>query len=140
MRSCNTPTNLSHKECNTNKIEGLNLSVFNIMAALYMLKIVTKHISCKCQCKFDGRKCNSNQKWINNKCWCECKNPKEYNTFEKDYIWNPVICSFKTVEYLENTIEDSVITCNKVINDAENQQMCQQMLRLPCQQILITEK
>ena len=68
MGSCNTPTNLSHKECNTNKIEGLNLSVFNIMAALYMLKIVTKHISCKCQCKFDGRKCNSNQKWINNKC------------------------------------------------------------------------
>ena len=140
MGSCNTPTNLSHKECNTNKTEGLNLSVFNIMAALNMLKIVTKHISCKCQCKFDGRKCNSNQKWINNKCWCECKNPKEYNTCEKDYIWNPVICSCKTVEYLENTIEDSVITCNKVINDAENQQMCQQMLRLPCQQILITEK
>ena len=32
------------------------------------LKILTKHISSKCKCKFDGRKCNSNQKWNNNKC------------------------------------------------------------------------
>ena len=23
---------------------------------------LTKHISCKCKCKFDGKKCNSNQK------------------------------------------------------------------------------
>ena len=34
----------------------------------------TKHISCKCKCKFDGRKCNSNQWWNNNKCRCEHKN------------------------------------------------------------------
>ena len=25
-------------------------------------KILTKDKSCKCKCKFDGRKCNSNQK------------------------------------------------------------------------------
>ena len=25
--------------------------------------ILTKHILCKSECKFDGRKCNSNQKW-----------------------------------------------------------------------------
>ena len=24
-------------------------------------KKLTKHISCECKCKFDGRKCNSNQ-------------------------------------------------------------------------------
>ena len=23
-------------------------------------KVLTKEISCKCKCKFDGRKCNSN--------------------------------------------------------------------------------
>ena len=27
----------------------------------------------KCKRKFHARKCNSNQKWNNNKCWCECK-------------------------------------------------------------------
>ena len=31
-------------------------------------KILTKHISWKSKCKFDGTKCNSNQKWNNNKC------------------------------------------------------------------------
>ena len=25
-------------------------------------KILIKYISCECKCKFDGRKCNSNQK------------------------------------------------------------------------------
>ena len=31
-------------------------------------KTLTKHVSYKCRCKFDGRKLNSNQKWNNNKC------------------------------------------------------------------------
>ena len=31
------------------------------------LKISTKHLSCKCKYKFDGRKCNSDQKWNNDK-------------------------------------------------------------------------
>ena len=26
------------------------------------LKTLTKHVSSKCKCKFDGTKCNSNQK------------------------------------------------------------------------------
>ena len=36
-----------------------------------------KHLSCECECKFDCKKCNSNQKWNNDKCRCGCKNPKE---------------------------------------------------------------
>ena len=31
-------------------------------------KNLTKDISCECKCKFDGRKCNSNQKWNNDRC------------------------------------------------------------------------
>ena len=31
------------------------------------LKTLTKHISCECKCKFDGRKCNSNKCWDDNK-------------------------------------------------------------------------
>ena len=37
-------------------------------------KILTKHVPCKGECKFNGRKCNSNQKWNNDKCQPECKN------------------------------------------------------------------
>ena len=76
-------------------------------------KTLTKHISCECKCKFDGRKCNSNQKWNNDKCRCECK---KHHICEKDYIWNPFSC--ENGKYLANTIDDSVITCYNII-DAE---------------------
>ena len=31
-------------------------------------KASAKHISRECKCKFDRTKCNSNQKWNNDKC------------------------------------------------------------------------
>ena len=40
-------------------------------------KTLAIQISCKCESKFDGRKCNSNRKRKNNKCWCEYENLKE---------------------------------------------------------------
>ena len=33
-----------------------------------------KHISCDYKCKFNSITCNSNQKWNNKTCQCECKN------------------------------------------------------------------
>ena len=50
-----------------NKTEDLNTHVFNIVARKNESKILAKDISCKCKCKFDERKCNSNQKWNNDK-------------------------------------------------------------------------
>ena len=32
------------------------------------LKTLIKHVSCKCDCKFDSRICNSVQSWNNDKC------------------------------------------------------------------------
>ena len=32
------------------------------------MKTLAKHVSYKCNCKFDGRKCNSDQRWNNDKC------------------------------------------------------------------------
>ena len=43
-------------------------------------KILTNHISCECKFKFDGKKCNLNRKWNNNKCRYECK---KLHIFEK---------------------------------------------------------
>ena len=37
------------------------------------LKTLTKSISCEFKCKFDRRKCNSDQWWNNDKCLFECK-------------------------------------------------------------------
>ena len=71
--SCNTLNDLSNKEYVPNKTEDLNLSVFNMITGINELKTLTKHISCECKCKFDGRKCNLDQWWNNNTCLCECK-------------------------------------------------------------------
>ena len=79
------------------------------------LKILTKYISCKCKCKSDSRKYISNQKWNNDKCRCESK---KHHICEKDYIWNLVTCSCKNGKYLASMTDDSVITCDEII-DAE---------------------
>ena len=86
--NCIILINLSNKVCVPKEKEDLSLSVFNMITGINESKILAKHISCKCKCKFDGRKCNLNQDWDNDKCQCKYKNPKEYNACKKDYIWN----------------------------------------------------
>ena len=61
--SCNTLNDLSNKVCVPNKTEDLNLSVFDIITEINESKALKKHISCECKCRFDGRKCNSDQWW-----------------------------------------------------------------------------
>ena len=78
-------------------------------------KTLAKHISFKCKCKFNGRKCNSGQWWNDNKCRCECK--KRY-VCRKDYIWNPDKCSCENEKCLLSIMDDSTIMCNEAI-DAE---------------------
>ena len=96
------------------------LSVFYIITGINQSKVLTKHISYKCECKFDGRKSNSNQNWNNDKCRCECKNPEKHNACRKDYIRNPATCSRENVEYLASTFDDSVFMCDKIITDADS--------------------
>ena len=66
--SCNTLNNLSTKVCAPNKTEDLILSVFNTITGINESKTLTKHISCKCNRRFKGKKCNSDQWWNNRKC------------------------------------------------------------------------
>ena len=40
--------------------------MFNMIRGIHESKILTKHISCECKCKFDGIKCNSDPWWNNN--------------------------------------------------------------------------
>ena len=94
-----------------NKTKEVNLNVFNTITRINDLRTLAKHTSCECKCKFDGRKCNSNQNWNNDKCRCECKNPTKHHVCKRDYIWNPSTCTCQTV----NIIGDSVITCDGII-------------------------
>ena len=43
---------------------------------------------------------------------CQCK---KHNICEKDYILNPATCSCENGKYLVNIMDDSVITCDKII-------------------------
>ena len=44
-------------------------------------KTLKKDTSCKRKYRFDGRKCNSDQRWNNDKCSCECE---KHHVCEKD--------------------------------------------------------
>ena len=50
-----------------------NIHDFNMITGINESVISANHISCKCKCKIAGKKCNSNQKWNNNKSRCKCK-------------------------------------------------------------------
>ena len=75
-------------------------------------KTLTKHISCECKCKFDGKKRNSDQWWNNDKCRCEWK---KCRVCEKYYIWNPATCICENGKYLASVMGNSAIMCNEVI-------------------------
>ena len=76
------------------------------------LKALTKHITCKCKCKFGEKKCISDQWWNNDKCQCECK---KRHVCENDYVWNPSTCSCENGKYLASIMDDAVITCDEII-------------------------
>ena len=59
--SCNAANGLSNKACIPNKTEDLSTHVFNVIPEKTESKILTKSISCKCKCRFHGKKCNLDQ-------------------------------------------------------------------------------
>ena len=65
--SCNTTEDPFGKICVLNKMEDMNLVVFNMIKGINASKTLAKPISCEWRCKFGGRKLNWRQK-SNNKC------------------------------------------------------------------------
>ena len=92
-----------------NKEEDLNLGVLNMIKGINKSKMLTKHIPCECKCRFDGRICNSDQSWNNNKCRYGCK---KRHVCEKDYFWNTATCNCENGKYLASIMDDSAIICD----------------------------
>ena len=63
--------------------QDFNLSVLNTITGIDESKTLGKDVSCKCKRTFDGRKCNSDQWWNNDKCEYECK---KRHICQKDYF------------------------------------------------------
>ena len=73
-------------------------------------KTIIKHISYDYRCKFDSTTCNSNQKWNNKTCQCECN---DYCACKKDYSCNPSTCICENSKYLKST---SVNECDEIMS------------------------
>ena len=59
--SCNTLDDLSTRVCAPNETKDLSFYVFKMITRINESTTVTKHISCKFECKIDSKKCNSSQ-------------------------------------------------------------------------------
>ena len=58
VESCNSFNDLSTTVCFPDNTD-LNLNVFNTNTGINESKTLTKHMSCKSECNFDGKKSNS---------------------------------------------------------------------------------
>ena len=59
---CNTVADLFGRICVPDKMEEVNLRLFNMIEGINESRTLAKHTSCECRCEFDGRKRNSRQK------------------------------------------------------------------------------
>ena len=82
--SCSTLNDLSNKVCVLKNRRFKSKLVQHDYENKWIEKI-NKNISCECKFKSKWRKCNSDQYWNNNKCWCECK---KCHVCEKYYVFN----------------------------------------------------
>ena len=56
--------------------------------------------------------------WNNDKCLCRCK---KRHVCGKKYIWNPAACSCQNGKYLASIMDDSLITCDKIIESYDEE-------------------
>ena len=112
--SCNV---LSPKIIVPKETKDINVKAFNMTANKDEAKAITEHISCDCKCKFNSTSCNSNQKWNNKTCQCECKT---YQKCEKDYSWNPSTCICEKSKNLKKVADTTVTQCDEIIIVMDN--------------------
>ena len=72
--NCNNISNPYAKICFPDTVKILNVKVFNLMSLTNETRHIKWHETSKCMCRLDGIICNSEQRWNENKCICECKN------------------------------------------------------------------
>ena len=77
--------------------------------------MLAKFISYESNCKIVGKKGNSNQKLNNDKRWYECK---KHHMWKRLYL-ESCSCSCKFGKYLASITDDSVITCDEIIEETK---------------------
>ena len=75
-------------------------------------KAFVKLNSNDCKCNFSSKTCNSNQKWSNETCQCECKN---YQKCKSGHSWNPSKFIRENAKYLKSFVDNSKNMCYEII-------------------------
>ena len=78
------------------------------------MKTLTKHLSCECKCRFDGK----NEIQINGEITINVDVSVEKFMYVKknEYVWNLSKCICESEKYLASIMDDSMITYDGVIN------------------------
>ena len=71
--NCNNINDPYAKICVPDIVKNLNVRVFHLMSITYETRHIEWHEACKCICRLHKIICNSNQRWNEDKCRCECK-------------------------------------------------------------------
>ena len=61
--NCNIIEDTFSRICESYKIKGVNLKVFNMIKGIKKSKTFAKHLQCEFRCNFDGRNCKMRQEW-----------------------------------------------------------------------------
>ena len=103
--------------CASDIVKNLNVKVFNIMSRTNETRLIECHETCKCICRLNGIICNNNQRWIKDKCWCECKELNDKGVCDKGFIFNPSNCKWECDKFcnISQYLDYSDYKCKKKI-------------------------
>ena len=87
--SCNDKDNPYFKVCLPDSIKNISVKSFDLLSKKNVLKNISFHQSCKCDCLLDEKVCNNLQKWNKDECRCECLKIKNCDI---GYSWNVNNC------------------------------------------------
>ena len=107
--------------------KDINVKAFNMITNKDEAKAMTEQISCDCKCRLNSTICNSNRKWNNKTCQCECKN---YHMCEKDYSLNRMTCICESSKYLKSVADTPVTACDEIVVVTNNLSTKRQMLQV----------
>ena len=65
--SCNDKDNPYFKVCTPEVAKNISVKIFDLISQKNVLKNITFHKSCKCDCLLDEKVCNNKQKWNEDK-------------------------------------------------------------------------
>ena len=71
--SCNNINYPYAKSCIPDVVKNMNIKVFNLISRTNETRHVKWHETCKSKCRLDVSVSNSKQRWVKDKCRCECK-------------------------------------------------------------------